>query len=276
MFKIEELLNLFKNNEIKNIILSTYLFSQSQNKELSDDVFQQLFFLKSLYPNICIEVNYQVNDTSNYNYMTNTINLNGTFDITTFFHELTHLFSFHYAKFVIPKEYYDFKSMFLSSDEFDSLVVLFLDLCKKEKQRILESQFSLEAQDNVNKDLNNRLIETNCEYSIICKLEDIIDSIYSGKSHTSGLAYLKDNNNLPKKASKSAGHGCEYFNKTGYEFEEIIADYQAIKLIAPDNQLFMYLQQILGNDFISFLDNTCLLINGQSIINERSNNINKK
>ena len=68
MFKIEELLNLFKNNEIKNIILSTYLFSQSQNKELSDDVFQQLFFLKSLYPNICIEVNYQVNDTSNYKY----------------------------------------------------------------------------------------------------------------------------------------------------------------------------------------------------------------
>ena len=40
--------------------------------------------------------------------------------------------------------------------------------------------------------------------------------------------YLKDNNSYLQKAPRSAGHGCDYFNKNGYDFEEIIADYQAI------------------------------------------------
>ena len=65
------------------------------------------------------------------------------------------------------------------------------------------------------------------------------------------------------KSKKSSGHGCDYFNKTGFEFEEIIADYQAIKLTDPNNEMFMLLKQILGNNFVSFLDKRCGVINGK-------------
>jgi len=47
MFKIEELLDLFRHDtEVMKAILSAYEVSQKGNKELSDKVFKQLFFLK--------------------------------------------------------------------------------------------------------------------------------------------------------------------------------------------------------------------------------------
>ena len=115
------------------------------------------------------------------------------------------------------------------------------------------------------------------EYSIICALEDIIDAIYSGKSHDYGLIYIKDNNSYLQKSSKSAGYGCNYFDKKGFEYEEIIANYQAIKILDPNNRLLMLLKQILGDRFVSFLDDRCKLINGEKIFTiDLNNNITKK
>ena len=57
MFRIEELLDLFRDDtEVIKIILSSYLLSQRENKELSDSVFQQLLFLKQIQPNIHIKI----------------------------------------------------------------------------------------------------------------------------------------------------------------------------------------------------------------------------
>ena len=91
MFKIEELLQLFENNEVKRIILSSYMLSQTTNKELSNKVFEQLFFLKKTYPEI--EIKIDRNSTSPSHYYDNAIYLNGCFDEVTFFHELAHLLS---------------------------------------------------------------------------------------------------------------------------------------------------------------------------------------
>ena len=77
MLKIEELLNLFSDDEAKKIILSSYMLSQKRNKELSNALFEHLFFMKLFYPNINIDVDYDSDDNSNYNPMTNTICLNG-------------------------------------------------------------------------------------------------------------------------------------------------------------------------------------------------------
>ena len=134
MFRIEELLKLFQNDqEVMEIIKSAYMISQRNNKELSDIIFQQLLFLKSIQPNLNIKINHELNCPSNYNPQTNTINLNGLFDETTFFHELTHLFSYYYEKFKTPHEYNHLKNKFLSSNENTSIIILFLNLCQKEK-----------------------------------------------------------------------------------------------------------------------------------------------
>lgn len=276
MFNIDELLYFFDDDNVKKIILSSYLISQRQNSKLSDIVFQQLLFLKRFHPELCIEIDYEKNKPSNYNPQTNRIELNGIFDETTFLHEVIHMFSYQYSQFVIPQEFYNFRNRFLSAPENESIIISFLNLCESLKEKNLKKSSSIEIQNNINEDLDNTNIENDCDYFIICKIEDIIDSIYSGKSHTQGLIYIKDNNSYPKKSSKSAGHGCEYFEKTGYEFEEIIANYQAIKMIAPNNQLFLLLKQILGDDFVSFLDERCQLIIGQKPqIVENNNNVNK-
>lgn len=58
MFKIEELLDLFRHDtEVMKAILSAYEVSQKGNKELSDKVFKQLFFLKLVQTDLQIEVN---------------------------------------------------------------------------------------------------------------------------------------------------------------------------------------------------------------------------
>lgn len=276
MFNIVELLDLFGDEKVKKIILSSYLLSQKQNSHLSDLVFQHLFFLKLCYPNLSIEIDYKKDGTSNYNPQTNTIYLNGMFDETTFLHELTHMFSYHYSQFIIPQEFYYFRNYFLSVQENEELVISFLQLCDEAKENILNRTSSIETDVNIDKELDDIDTRNGSESFIICQIEDIIDSLYSGKLHTQGLTHIKDNNSLPQKSSKGAGHGCTYFDETGLEFEEILADYQAIKMIAPNNRLFILLKQILGDSFVSFLDDRCRLINGENIIEiEFDNNINK-
>lgn len=274
---IEELVNLFGDGDVAKIILSSYFMSQERNKKLSDAVFQKLQLLKMMYPNINIKINKNSNSPSNYNYIDNIIYLNGIFDESTFFHELTHLFSRLYFNFDIPKEYKDFQNKFLSSKNNLSLLVSFINLCKQEKERILKNTYSLESNDNINNNkpitpLPNNLIEL----SIISKLEDIVDAITRGKSHDIGLHYEIDDNHTFRKTTKSAGHGCEYFDIPGREFEEIIANYQTINIIDPDNALFNILKTILGSEFINFLDNRCQLMNGCKIILENNNNFHKK
>ena len=269
MFRIEDLLNLFQDDvEVMKIISSAYVVSQRENKKISDSVFQQLLFLKSIQPNIYIKVNCYSNDASNYSSIENTIYLNGFFDEITFLHELTHLFSYYYSKFEIPQEYIYYKKNFLLDLKNISNVIFFLNFCKEEKQKFLKLTSPSEIEKNkIN--LSNDCLERKHDYSIICHIEDIIDSIYGGKSHDYGLTYIKDYNNFPQKSSKSAGHGCEYYTIPGNDFEEIIADYQAINLIAPQNDLFNIMKSILGDDFIAFLDNRCQMINGEKLIEQK-------
>lgn len=277
MYRIEELLDLFQNDtEVTKIILSAYSTSQKANQKLSDRVFMQLLFLKQVQPNLRIKVNYESNEDSNYNPNTNTIYLNGNFDETTFLHELTHFFSYSYFKFGIPEEYKKFKSSFFSTRENNSLVISLLNLLKKEKQKILKTETSLEKINQINLNLINASFSKNNDYIVICRIEDIIDSIYSGESHDNGLRYIKDNNSYLQKSFKSSGHGCDYFNKNGYDFEEIIANYQTIKIIDPNNRLFILLKQILGDRFVSFLDDRCETINGEKSFKiDLNNNIKK-
>ena len=53
--------------------------------------------------------------------------------IEKFFHELTHLLSYNYLRFQIPNEYYSFKRNFMANPDNTSLIVQFLDLCKRKK-----------------------------------------------------------------------------------------------------------------------------------------------
>lgn len=275
---IEELVNLFGDKEVTKIILSSYFISQERNKKLSDEVFQQLLFLKMMHPDINIIINKDSNKPSNY--LNKTIYLNGAFDESTFFHELTHLFSHLHSNFTIPKEYNDFQNNFLLSENNNSLLVSFINLCRQEKARILktkEDKNSLGLDNNKNNNQSIKLISNNLiELSIINNLEDIVDAITGGKSHDMGLHYEIDGNHIIQKTTKSAGHGCEYFGIPGRCFEELIANYQTINLIDPNNELFKILKTILGSKFIHFLDNRCQLMNGSKMILENNKNIHKK
>ena len=152
------------------------------------------------------------------------------------------------------------------------MIISFLNLCKTKKEKILNRELY-----EINEEINTSSIENDNEYFIISKIEDIIDSLYSGKSHDYGLRSIKDNDSYVEKSEKSSGHGCEYFETTGYEFEEILANYQAIKLISPNNDLFLLLKQILGTSFIEFLEERCKKINGEQVDNlDINNNISKK
>lgn len=276
MFQIEELMNLFQDNqEAQKIIFRTYNITQKQNKKLSDTVFRQLQYLKTLNQSIQIKVNYESSEPSNFNLETNTIYLNGLFEETTFIHELTHMFSYYYSRFYLPEEYKSIKEKFHSDWDNDSTIISFLELCKKEKEKLLNSDLAKENEYNI-KDVNINQNQSKDNYFIIIKIEDIIDSLYGGKSHDQGLRYTKDNESYTEKSTQTAGHGCDYFSKTGYDFEEILANYQAIKMIAPNNDLFLLLKQILGKEFIVFLDERCRLINGVETFDiDINNNITK-
>ena len=275
---IEELLSLFGDEEVRKIILSSYFLSQEKNKELSDTVFEKLFFLKTIYSEISIKINRKSNSPSNYNHSEKTIYLNGMFDELTFFHELTHLFSRQQFNYAIPVEFDKFKNEFLLSKNNRSLLFSFIELCKLKKQKLFNSSQIDFVHNNY---IKNSAEIINCSTDIVTEiivirhLEDIIDALMDGKSHDLGLYYEIDSNHIVQKATPRAGHGCEYYAVPGAEFEEIIANYQAINLIAPQNELFNSLKSILGEDFIVFLDNRCQQMNGSKITIENNNNILK-
>ena len=281
MFKLEDLLSLFPNKDTKEILVYSYRLSQEKDKVLSDSVFEQFLLLKKQNPSINIILD-TTKERSYFSPNENIIYINNL-SIETFFHELTHLLSYNYLRFQIPVEYYSFKRNFLSNSDNTSLIVQFLNLCKRKKEELFQKL------NNKNIDINSiiTLSEMNnvkqepqrpqsSQLNLIGKIEDIIDSIYGGQSFSYGVTSIKDNNSNAMKAKKTAGHGCEYFSDSSNQFEEILADYQAIRLTDPNNKLFVLLKNILGTDFISFLDQRCNEICGQLFKTEMDNNIFKK
>ncbi len=276
MLKIEDLLSLFPNENIKEMLVYSYYLSQEKNKDLSDSVFGQLLLLKSINPSINIILD-SAKEKSYFSPTENIIYINDL-SIEKFFHELTHLLSYNYLRFQIPNEYYSFKRNFMANPDNTSLIVQFLDLCKRKKTEFFQ-RFSSESISESIKDykMNNVHQEPQCsQLDLISMIEDIVDSIYDGQSFIQGLASIKDNNTIASKAQKTAGHGFEYFSNSGFQFEEILADYQAIKLTDPNNELFVLLKNILGTEFISFLDQRCNEICGQISKIEMNINISKK
>ena len=276
MLKIEDLLSLFPNEKTKKMLVYSYYLSQEKDKDLSDSVFKRLLLLKSINPSINIILD-SAKEKSYFSPTENIIYINNL-SIETFFHELTHMLSYNYLKFQIPNEYYSFKRNFMANQDNLSLIVQFLDLCKRKKAEFFQG-FSNESVNNysiktLNKNSNVQQEPQCSQLNIIQKIEDIVDSIYDGKSFTQGLVSIKDNNNIASKAQKTAGHGCEYFSNSGFQFEEILANYQTIKLTDPNNELFVLLKNILGAEFIFFLDQRCNEICGQ-ISKREINNISK-
>lgn len=113
------------------------------------------------------------------------------------------------------------------------------------------------------------------EFNLISKTEDIIDAIYDGKSFTQGLRVIKENTTNVIKAKKTVGHGCKFFSESNLQFEEILANYLALKLTDLDNKLFLYLKEILGKEFVSFLEQRCRKICGDIPKININNNITK-
>ena len=275
MFKLEDLLSLFPNEKTRKMLVYSYHLSQEKDKGLSDSVFEQFLLLKRQDPNINIILD-TAKERSYFSPDENIIYINNL-SIETFFHELTHLLSYNYLEFQIPSEYYSFKRKFLTNPDNTSLIVSFLDLCKRKKTKFFQefSDKSIDNYKNLNKINNAQQEPQTSQLNLIGKIEDIIDSIYDGQSFSYGVVYVKDINSNAIKAQKTAGHGCEYFSDSGYQFEEILADYQAIKLTDPNNELFVLLKSILGTEFVAFLDQRCNKICGQ-ISKIEVNNISKK
>ena len=282
MFDIEDLLKLFPDEEVKENIYATYYKSQNSNKEMSDAVFQQFYYLKNKYPEMDIKIDSQSDEPANFNSYDFCIYLNGNIDEMVFLHELTHFFSYCYSKYETPKEYYELCDKLLSSKDIISSLVDFIELCRDEnikKFMDFKANFKLEFDINniISKDDDLMVIDDSMIFfTLIAMVEDIIDAITRGEANSNGLVYIKDNNHNPKKAHKSSGHGCDYFRENGNCYEEIIANYQAITLMDPDNKLFAILKDILGPDFVSFLDQRLNFINGIEIEKEINNNNFKK
>ena len=259
MFKIENLLSLFADNNIKSLLLKSYDMSQRENKGLSDDVFIQLLYLKKNNPEINIVLD-PSKKGSYYDLLENTIYLTNL-SINAFFHEITHLFSFYFSKFQMPEEFINLKKRFLASQENTSLAIQLLELIKKTKKQITDWYESLkesESESNISNFLK-------VDYETLCLIEDIIDAIFDGKSFEQGLTYLRNNDEIPITSTKTSGHGCQYYTSNNLQFEEVLADYQSIKLTNPNNELFDILKNILGKDFIIFLDLRCKIINRRNI-----------
>lgn len=277
---IEDLLNLFEDKEVRRIILSSYYLSQDNNKELSDIVFEKFFILKKMYPNINIVIDRKSTEPSNYKSIENTIYLNGSFNELVFLHELTHLISYDDSRFILPMEYEKFKSNILQSKERCSLLFSFVDLCKLKRQEILNNIEITNKQNNIidknSLNISNNSSDAEIQLSILLELEDIVDALVSGEAHDTGLHYSKNDNHIVQKSEKTGGHGREYFATTGNEFEEILANYQSILLLDPNNKLLDLLKTILGQDFVAFLNDRCEQINSTKIIKNNINyNINK-
>lgn len=260
MFNLEDLLKLFEDKKIKSILSYSYFLSQANNKVLSDSVFNQFLYLKKCNPSINIIYD-SSKDSSFFSPTEETIYLN-ELSIGTFFHELTHLFSWYSSQFTIPFEYKSFISEFKQSPQNLSTLISFMNILSKKKKGIINQLLDEKARTDDN---NNISLETDLDYlnhlqiqstplEIISQLEDIVDAIIDGKSYTDGLTYVKDNNSNALKSKKSAGHGCQYYSNSNYQFEEILAEYLSIKLLSPNNELFLLLKNILGDGFISIMD----------------------
>ncbi len=279
MFKIEKLLSLFSNERTKEMLVYSYYLSQEKDKKLSDSVFEQLLLLKTMNPHINVILD-TTKEKSYFNPDENIIYINNL-SIETFFHELTHLLSYNFFRFQIPNEYYSFKRNFSANQDNTSLIVHFLDLCKR-KETEFSQKIDRESVNDYNFKTQNVLNERRQEpqsnqLELIGMIEDIVDSIYDGQSFSQGIVSIKYNNSLVLKAEKTSGHGCEYYSNSSFQFEEILANYQAIKLTDPNNELFILLKNILGIEFVSFLDQRCNEICGQiSKIEINNNNISRK
>lgn len=253
MFKIDELLDLFSDEKIRKMLVASYRLSQENDKYLSDSVFEQFLLLKKLNPNINVVLDI-TKEKSCFNPEKDTIYIN-TLSIGTFFHELTHLLSYYYLSFKMPNEYYLFKENFHANPANTSLIIQFLELCKRKRVKFLnESVNNEDANRNINENNNANYEQYSNSIDIICKLEDIVDALYDGRSFSQGLVNIDDINSYPVKSKPASGHGCEYFHTTSFQFEEILADYQAIKLTDSKNELFVLLKDILGIKFICFLE----------------------
>ena len=139
VFEINKLLNLFDDEDVKKIILSSYFLSQKKNNELSNVVFEKLYILKVSHSEINVVINKNSNALSYYNYFDHTIYLNGVFNELTFFHELTHLFSREQFNFSVPVEYENLKKHFLLSKNNYSLLFSFVEVCRKKKLEIIKN-----------------------------------------------------------------------------------------------------------------------------------------
>ena len=273
---IEELIKLFDDQEVRKIILSSYYMSQKTNKELSDTIFEKLFILKQTHPNLNIVIDRASTLPSTYKSEENTIYLNGTFNELVFLHELTHMISYEDSSFVLPTEYKKFKTNILQPKDKGSLLFSFINLCKLKRQEILNNtEISVIQNNNYDKNNSNQTntpSDAEIQLSVLLELEDIVDALVSGESHDLGLHYEIDDNHIVQKSEKSAGHGREYYANTGNEFEEILANYQSIMLLDPNNELFSMLKNILGHEFVEFLDDRCEQMNSTKIINKSINN----
>ena len=249
MFKIEDLLNFFDDERVIELVTLSYYISQQEDKELSDKVFEQLLIMKETNPKLDIVIDTN-KDRSFFDPEKNIICMN-TFSIPTFFHELTHMFSYSYMQFEEPVEFSSFKESFASNKNNMNLMVQLLNLCKKEKDKLVKDSY-----DN-NFDKNTQQSSQSIQLELISFMEDIIDSLYDGESFSNGLTSIKDINSYALKSRGASGHGCAYFDRTNYQFEEILANYSAIKMIDSSNELFIILKRILGSEFVAFLDSRC-------------------
>jgi len=262
---LEILLNLFNEKEVQKLIIESYNYSQKTNKVLSDKIFAQLIYLKQINPEINITLDHK-QEVSHYSAKENIIYLNEKSTVT-FFHELTHLFSFNCINFNIQNRYNELKQKMNESKK-KSILVNFLNLCNEKKKNI---KVRIEKANLLN---GSNITQELIELSIIESIEDVIDAIYGGEAYDSGLYYEKNNNYISNESERTAGHGRNYYKDEYLQIEEIVAIYQTIKLIDPNNELFLLLTKILEEEFLLLLEYRCNEINNNLNIND--NTINKK
>lgn len=264
-FNIDYLIGLFSNQKVKDIILKSYKLSQIENKELSDLVFNQLMLLK-LYEKLDIVLTDKDADRDCFVPSKNVIALNEDCSEFVFFHELTHALSYSYHRFFIPKEFARFKRD--ATENKLNFSFLINDIEMKKYETIFTAvkddddfKKKLKEIDSLVK-LDNKTATEGClKILVMAGIEDIIDALFDGEAFDRGLHHSANMDSIiVKSLHSSSGHGCKYFRDSKYNFEEILANYQAIKLVDPDNMFFAQLKFLLGEEFVSFLDEYCLRI----------------
>ena len=97
--------------------------------------------------------------------------------------------------------------------------------------------------------LTNTIMRT--KYSNICIISDILDSITSGEY---GSFMLKDKDG--NKLNCLFGHGAAYYRNDKYIiFNEMIANYSALKKLDNSEESIILLQQLTSSDFVNMLEN---------------------